>query len=54
MGGAPLDIYRLYLCVKVKGGAEAVSENEQWSVVARELGLKKQDHPLKIAQHYAK
>ncbi|KAI7735332.1 hypothetical protein M8C21_029749, partial [Ambrosia artemisiifolia] len=36
--GKPINLLRLYLCVREKGGYESVSRNGSWDLVAKEIG----------------
>ncbi|KAJ0665874.1 putative transcription factor & chromatin remodeling ARID family [Helianthus annuus] len=36
--GKPVDLLRLYLCVREKGGYKSVSKNGIWDLVAKEIG----------------
>lgn len=41
--GKPIDLLRLYLCVREKGGYERVSTNAIWDLVAKEIGCDSND-----------
>ena len=37
--GDPLDLYKLFMVVKEKGGYDAVCKNKLWDLVGEEYGL---------------
>ncbi|KAI3493475.1 hypothetical protein L1887_41867 [Cichorium endivia] len=41
--GKPIDLLRLYSCVREKGGYESVSRNGIWDLVAKEIGCNSND-----------